>query len=288
MQVCGWLRHGKMDVMSIRLIATDLDGTLLRSDGSVSERSVGALRAAEDAGIVVVVATGRPPRWVQPVAERLEHTGMAICANGAVVVDLHTERVLEARPLSREIVLKVAEVIRSGVSGVAFAVETTSRGFGQEPGYHTHLDDFRNEPWIAPIEDLAADDVVKLLVRHEEMSPDELLDMARALAGDVAELTHSSKSALLEVSAAGVTKASTLARVAQSHGIDPEEVVVFGDMPNDLPMLAWAGEGYAMANAHPDVLAAAERFAPTNDEDGVAQVIEDLVLGQSRSDPLGP
>lgn len=260
--------------MSIRLIATDLDGTLLRSDGSVSKRSIDALRAAEDADIVVVVATGRPPRWVHPVAERLEHTGMAICANGAVVVDLHSEHVLEVRPMSREVVLKVAEGIRAGVPGVAFAIETTSRGFGQESGYHAHLGDFRNEPWVAPIEDLAADDVVKLLVRHEEMSPDELLHQARALVGDVAELTHSSRSALLEISAAGVTKASTLARVAESHGIGPEEVVVFGDMPNDLPMLAWAGAGYAMANAHPNVLAAAERFAPANDDDGVAQVIE--------------
>ena len=266
-----------MDLVSTRLIATDLDGTLLRSDGSVSARSIDALRAAEDAGIVVVVATGRPPRWVHPVAEQLAHTGIAICANGAVVVDLHTERVLDARPLSREVVLKVAAVIRQGVSGVAFAVETTGRGFGQEPGYHTHVDDFRNEPWVAPIEDLAADDVVKLLVRHDQMSPDDLLHQARALAGDVAELTHSSKSALLEVSAAGVTKASTLARLAESHGIGPEEVVVFGDMPNDLPMLAWAGHGYAMANVHPDVLAAVERFAPANDEDGVAQIIERLL-----------
>jgi Cof subfamily protein (haloacid dehalogenase superfamily) len=272
-----------MEPVSIRLIATDLDGTLLRSDGSVSKRSVDALRAAEEAGIVVVVATGRPPRWVHPVAERLEHTGLAICANGAVVVDLHSERILETRPMSRAAVLKVAEIVRDAVPGVAFAVETTSRGFGQEAGYHARLDDFRNEPWVAPIEDLAADDVVKLLVRHEEMDPDELLGLARGLVGDVAELTHSSTSALLEVSAAGVTKASTLARVAEGHDIEPAEVVVFGDMPNDLPMLAWAGAGYAMANAHPDVLASAERFAPANDEDGVAQVIEDLVPGRWRS-----
>jgi Cof subfamily protein (haloacid dehalogenase superfamily) len=270
-------QHGRMVSVGIRLIATDLDGTLLRSDGSVSARSIDALRAAEDAGIVVVVATGRPPRWVHPVAERLEHTGMAICANGAVVVDLHTERVLDARPFSREVVLKVAAAIRSGVEGVSFAVETTGRGFGQEPGYHTHVDDFRNVPWVAPIDELAGDDVVKLLVRHEEMSPDELLQLARALAGDVAELTHSSKSALLEVSAAGVTKASTLARVAESHGIGPQDVVAFGDMPNDLPMLAWAGQSYAMANAHPDVLVAVERHAPANDEDGVARVIEGLL-----------
>jgi Cof subfamily protein (haloacid dehalogenase superfamily) len=266
-----------MEPVSIRLIATDLDGTLLRSDGSVSKRSVAALRAAEDAGIIVVVATGRPPRWVHPVAERLEHTGMAICANGAVLADLHSERIVETRPMTRASVLKVADGVRAGVPGVAFAVETVDRGFGREPGYRTHFDDLGQRPWIAAIEELAADDVIKLLVRNETMNPDDLLHMGRALVGDMAELTHSSQNALLEISASGVTKATTLARVAERLGIGPDEVVVFGDMPNDLPMLAWAGAGYAMANAHPNVLASAEHFAPANDEDGVAQVIESLL-----------
>jgi Cof subfamily protein (haloacid dehalogenase superfamily) len=264
-----------METVSIRLIATDLDGTLLRSDGTVSERSVAALRAAEDAGVAVVVATGRPPRWVRPVAEFLQHTGLAICANGAVLVDLHSERILETRPLTREVIVKVTEVIRADVPGVAFAVETTNHGFGREPSYRTHSDDLLQRPRVAPIGELAADDVVKLLVRHEQMNPDALLDQARELAGDLAEFTHSSRSALLEVSAAGVTKAATLATVAEQFGVQAADVLAFGDMPNDLPMLAWAGTAYGMANAHPDVLAAVDLVAPHHDDDGVAQVLED-------------
>ena len=263
--------------MTPRLIATDLDGTLLRSDGSVADRTVRAFRSAEDAGVVVVVATGRPPRWMHPVAEALGHTGLAVCANGAVVVDLHSEQVVEVNPLDRSVVAKVAEVVRAAVPGVQFAVETPDRGFGQEPGYDTHPGDVRHNPWIAPIDDLATDDVIKLLIQHPEMGPDDLLAMAREVAGELAELTHSSTNGLLEVSATGITKASTLAGIADRLGIAADEAVAFGDMPNDLPMLAWAGKGFAMANAHPDVLAAAEHFAPANDDDGVAQVIEHLL-----------
>lgn len=263
--------------MTPRLIATDLDGTLLRSDGSVAERTVRALRAAEDAGVIVVVATGRPPRWMHPVAEALGHTGLAVCANGAVVVDLHSEQVVEVHPLGRAVVVKVTEVVRAAVPGVQFAVETPDRGFGQEPDYETHPGDVRHDPWIAPIDELAADDVVKLLIQHRTMGPDDLLSMARDVAGELAELTHSSTSGLLEVSATGITKASTLAGIAERLGVAADDVVAFGDMPNDLPMLAWAGRGYAMSNAHPDVLAAAAHFAPANDDDGVAQVIERLL-----------
>jgi Cof subfamily protein (haloacid dehalogenase superfamily) len=263
--------------VNVRLIATDLDGTLLRSDGTVSERTVRALRSAEAAGVTVVVATGRPPRWMVPVAEVLGHTGLAVCANGAVVVDLHSEQVTDVRPLGRDVLMKIAELVRQAVPEVHFAVETARRGFGQEPGYLTHADDDRRDAWVAPIDALAADDVIKLLVQHHTMGPDDLLMAAREVAGDVAELTHSSRDGLLEVSASGVTKASTLARIADRHGVVPEQVVAFGDMPNDLPMLAWAGAGYAMENAHPEVLAAAGRFAPANDADGVAHVIESLL-----------
>lgn len=268
--------------VTLRLIATDLDGTLLRSDGSVSDRTVNALRAAEGAGYVVVVATGRPPRWMLPVAVALGHTGIAVCANGAVVVDLHSEKITEVRPLGRNVVLKIAELVRDAVPEVHFAVETAHRGFGQEPDYWTHASDDRIGAQIAPLDGLAADDVVKLLIQHQTMGPDDLLMAGREVVGDLAELTHSSRNGLVEVSAPGVTKASTLAGIADRHGFGPEQVVAFGDMPNDLPMLAWAGAGYAMANAHPDVLAAAERFAPANDADGVAQVVESL-LAQSRS-----
>ena len=269
--------------MTVRLVATDLDGTILRSDGSVSERTVAALRAAEDYGLMVVVATGRPPRWMRPVAEALGHTGLAVCSNGAVIYDMHTDRVLEHTAISREVVLAVAAAVREAMPEVTFAIETRDAGFGREASYpvadaeDTELDGVR----VGSLDDLVNDDVIKLLVRHADLDPDGLLAAAREVAGEMAELTHSSRSGLLEISATGVTKAATLARIADRHGIAAADTVAFGDMPNDLPMLAWAGRGYAMANAHPEVLAAAAHRAPSNDEDGVAQVVEKLLADLS-------
>lgn len=261
------------------LVATDLDGTLLRSDGSVSPRTVSALRAAEAAGVTVVLVTGRPPRWMAPVAEAVGHTGVAVCANGAVVYDLHAERVVDVYPLPREVLRQVTSAVRAALPDVVFAVEDLDLGYGHEQGY------IRNPPAgtppdparVAELEDLLEGSIVKLLVRHEELDPDALLAAAREVAGELAELTHSSRAGLLEVSATGVTKATGLARLAERRGVAAADVVAFGDMPNDLPMLAWAGTAYAMANAHPAVLAATRRTAPANDEDGVAVVLEKLL-----------
>lgn len=261
--------------MTYRLIATDLDGTLLRSDGTVSARTVKTLQMAEDAGLTVVVATGRPLRWMRPVADSLGHTGIAVLANGAMVYDLHTDRVIATSPLSTGVLGEVIEAVRRSLPGVAFGVESVAHGFGQEPGYLTNRADTRTDARVAPVDALITDDVIKLLVQHHTMGPDALLSTVRNAAGNVAEFTHSSPNGLLEVSATGITKASTLARIAAERGIAATDVIAFGDMPNDLQMLAWAGRGYAMANAHPEVLAAAEHVAPENDADGVAQVIEE-------------
>ena len=265
--------------MIFRLIATDLDGTVVRSDGSVSERTVAALRAAESSGSMVVVATGRPPRWMRPVADALGHTGLAVCSNGAVVYDLHTDEVLEHTPISRDVVLAVAAAVRAAVREVTFAIETRDAGFGREASYPV-APDVDLEPdgmRVGSLDELVSDDVIKLLVRHADLDPRGLLAAAREVAGELAELTYSSRSGLLEISAIGVTKAASLARIADRQGIRAEDAVAFGDMPNDLPMLAWAGRGYAMANAHPDVLDAAEHLAPSNDDDGVAQIVENLL-----------
>lgn len=263
--------------MATRLVATDLDGTLLRSDGTVSDRTVAALRLAEKVAAVVLV-TGRPVRWMQPIAREVGHTGLAICANGAVLYDLHEERVVESFPLAPAASLAVVEAVRRAVPDVSFAVETAERGFGHEQTYasHRHADAVVVDARVASIEDLLREPVVKLLVRHASMDPDALLTSAREVAGDLAELTHSSHDGLLEISATGITKATTLAKVAEQLGVPAEDVVAFGDMPNDLPMLAWAGTAYAMANAHPEVLAAVDNVAPDHDDDGVAQVLEQL------------
>jgi hydroxymethylpyrimidine pyrophosphatase-like HAD family hydrolase len=119
--------------------------------------------------------------------------------------------------------------------------------------------------------------VSKLLGRREGMGADELLALARAVVGEsVATLTHSSIDGLLEISALGVTKASTLAGLLDDRGLGAADVVAFGDMPNDIELLSWAGLGVAVANAHADVLAVADEITASNNDDGVAVVLERL------------
>jgi hypothetical protein len=119
-------------------------------------------------------------------------------------------------------------------------------------------------------------DAAKLLASHPSMGVDELLAAVRELVGELVEPTHSNGRGLVEMGPRGVSKATTLAAYCASLGVTADEVVAFGDMPNDLPMLAWAGTAYAVANAHPQVLAAVALRAHSNDDDGVARVLEEL------------
>ncbi|MEU7281305.1 HAD family hydrolase [Streptomyces sp. NPDC045431] len=267
-----------------RLIATDLDGTLLRDDKSVSDRTVAALAAAEEAGIEVFFVTGRQARWMDVVAGHVHGHGLAICANGAAVVDLHAGgRLVEVRPLERDAALHVVRALRREAPGTAFAVELTT-GFHHEPQYTPLFIDAGAT--VAEVEKLLHEDepgtgapILKMLAHHSELTPDGFLALARAAAGDRAAITRSSTTALLEISGLGVSKASTLALCCAERGISADEVVAFGDMPNDIEMLTWAGRSYAMGNAHPDVVAAASGRTAANNEDGVAVVIESILAG---------
>jgi hydroxymethylpyrimidine pyrophosphatase-like HAD family hydrolase len=268
-----------------RLIATDLDGTLLNDDKSVSDRTIAALAAAEKAGIDVFFVTGRPARWMDVVSAHVHGHGLAICANGAAVVDLHAGgELVKVRPLPREVALDVVRTLRDVAPGTAFAVELTT-GIRYEPAYPP----FQQDPGavVAAAEKLLQEGgagpeapVVKLLAHHPRLTPDGFLTLARTAAGDRAAFTRSSPSALLEISGLGVSKASTLALCCAERGISSDEVVAFGDMPNDLEMLTWAGTSYAMGNAHADVLAAASARTAGNNEDGVAVVIERILAGR--------
>ena len=269
-----------------RLIATDLDGTLLRADLTVSQRTVDALAAAEAAGIEVFFVTGRPARWMGVVAEYLAGHGMAILANGAVVYDLHRGVPVEVFPLPEAGALSIASALRAAVPGTTFAVERTD-GMGSEPDYPLPPGDeagvtggVRAGP-VAPLDELLAVDgahpLLKLLAKHPRLDPDDFLAAALSVAGRHGEITRSAPSALLEISGPGVSKASTLAKCCAARGVTAAEVVAFGDMPNDLAMLEWAGTSYAVANAHPRVLAATRYQTRSNDEDGVARVIERIL-----------
>ena len=255
-----------------RLVASDLDGTLVRSDLSVSDRTREVLARVERAGALFVMVTGRPPRWMAQVAQEAGHRGLAVCANGALVYDLHTEQVVQDFRIDGATTLQLVQALRSQVPGIAFAVEKGHDGFGRESAYVPRYDN--GELLVAPIEELVEPGVVKLLARVEGTQSDDLLAQAREVIGELAECTHSSGDGLVEISAAGVSKASGLAVLAQEWGVDAADVIAFGDMPNDLPMLSWAGRSVGMGNAHPDVLALVDEVTATNDDDGVAAVLE--------------
>jgi HAD superfamily hydrolase (TIGR01484 family) len=256
------------------VVATDLDGTIVRSDGTISTRTTQALAAAQQAGALLVLATGRPPRWLPGVADAVGHRGIAICANGAIVFDLGVDRVVASYPIEADVVRRLMERLRAAVPGIAFGMERVDGQFAHEPDYHPRWSP-EAQTVVGRLDPLLTAPVAKLLGRREGMSSEELLELARdSVDGTQASLTHSSIDGLLEISAPGVTKASTLAELLAARGLGPADVIAFGDMVNDLDMLIWAGHGVAVANAHPDVLAVADEVTAANDDDGVAEVLE--------------
>lgn len=258
---------------SPRLFATDLDGTVIQDNGVISDRTVAALARVERAGAVLLFVTGRPPRWLPAVAEVTGHHGLAVCANGALLYDLRTDRIQELALLDPDRIRQIVTVLRAKLPETVFACEYGNELL-HETGYRIRWDIGQPNVRVVAEEDFYARPAAKLLVRHDSLDSDTFLRIGRELAGGLAEFTHSSSDGLLEISAAGVSKASALAAFCAERSIESAEVAAVGDMPNDLPMLAWAGTGYAVGNAHHEVLAAVDNHLPGVAEDGVAQLLE--------------
>lgn len=279
----------------IRLVASDLDGTLLRPDETVSERTREAIAAVRRAGITLVLVTGRPPRALAPIAARIGVGGIAICANGAVVWDLDAGTMVDVTPLAADLAAGLVRELREAIPGVLFAVEL-EHGFGREAGWTDGTGPPRPrlverqtpEALEADALELVTGPVVKLLVRHPTLPFPEVARRARQAVGEQAVVTWAG-TRLLEISAAGVTKAWALERLCARLGVGRQQVLALGDMENDLPMLAWAGHSVAVANAQPDVLDAADEVTASNLDDGVALVLERLAAEPTaRPRPAGP
>jgi Cof subfamily protein (haloacid dehalogenase superfamily) len=258
-----------------RLIATDLDGTLVRPDDTISERTVSALARAAAAGTRVVLVTGRPARWLPRVYTALAASYPAICGNGAAIYDPVTETVRDARPLAVHVLQDVCTRLRAHIPGIRFAVEVDGgRAMLHEQGYELRWD--LGDPAVRMVTgvELTTVSAIKLLARAPDRDADRLSARIRSLVDRSVEVTHSSSTGLVEMSAAGITKASGLAAFADAHGVDARDAVAFGDMPNDVPMLRWAGHGVAVANAHPEALAVADDVTLSNVDDGVAVYLE--------------
>jgi Cof subfamily protein (haloacid dehalogenase superfamily) len=257
----------------LRLAAIDLDGTLLRSDGTISQRSRDAIRAVRDRGVVVVIVTARGPASVTGLAREAGIEGSAVCSNGGLIVDLATGAIVRERLLETATAIRLVHALRERLPGIVFAVE--HEAFAHEDGFSAW--DWQPPPGtrVADALELLEDPATKIILRHTGHEVEMVAAVARELAGDSATVVQSGGEAV-EVTAVGVNKAAGLADVADEHGIDAADVIAFGDFLNDVPMLAWAGRGVAVANAHPEVLAIADEVTASNDDDGVAIVLESL------------
>lgn len=266
-----------------RMIATDLDGTIIgyrhTRSGRLSPRTIAALRDAHDAGVDVVFVTGRPLRWLGALSEQLGPVGPVICSNGAVVVDTATDEVLLSHPMSPASVWTATDRLRSLDPTASFGAETLE-GFFWESAFMERselITDIRAADTLEAAMPGAVD-VVKLMARSDTLGPDAFLAAARAELGELVSATHSAPGvALVEMAAPGVDKAATLAEHAARRGVRAEDVVAFGDMPNDTEMLAWAGLGLAVASGHASLMAVADGVVGECDDDGVAVAIERLL-----------
>jgi Cof subfamily protein (haloacid dehalogenase superfamily) len=281
------MTHGDWRALAegVRLVATDLDGTLLRADGSVSAYTVDAFARARAAAVPVVFVTGRPPRWLPAVVEATGHSGVAICANGAVLLDLGSGEMLRTHPIGPAALDQVVTTLRAEVPGIGFAAEWVD----DVPHDASRETEFAHEHGFVPRypvgSALSADDireltaghrVVKLLARLSgtDHDADSFLDHALEHVEHFVTVTHSSSGdVLIEMSAHGVSKGSTLAAHAASLGLTSAHVAAVGDMPNDLPMIEWARVGLAVEGAHLRLLEVADAVLPGPQDDGVGRLV---------------
>lgn len=264
-----------------RVVASDCDGTLLRSDGTVSELTREVLTAVEEAGTTVILVTARPPRWMHELADVVGGHGLAICGNGAFLYDVAAREVIGHRLMDPAVVAEILREIRTALPDVAFALESLE-GFAREPAF-MRASGRRDAEWlVGTVEEMVVHPPGKILVRHPDWPVDHLHDRVAAVVGERAQVSHSGAPGLTEIGAPGVTKGLALADWCTEHDIPSSEVWAFGDMPNDLPMLTFAGRSFAVANAHQAVLSAATDRAPANDDDGVAAVLQRALSSRAR------
>ncbi|MDR3083223.1 MAG: Cof-type HAD-IIB family hydrolase [Streptomyces sp.] len=260
-----------------KLIATDLDGTLLRSDETISERTRAALAAATAAGAAHIVVTGRAVPWTRHILDDLGYQGLAVCGQGAQVYDAGEHRLLTSLTLDRQVAGIALAKIEAEVGPLLLAASRD--GLDGEvlvaPGY-------RVQEWplpYRPIKDAAelwSAPLNKVYLQHPTLSDDELAEAARQTAGGLVGVTMAGEG-IVEILPLGLSKATGLSLAARRLGVKAADTIAFGDMPNDIPMFAWAGHGVAMADAHEDLKTVADEVALSNEEDGIAVVLERLL-----------
>lgn len=268
-----------------KLVASDVDGTLIDSAERVPARLREVITRMTAQGTVMALSTGRPARWIFNVLEQLPVRPVCVCANGAVIYDSAEDRILKAHTLAPEVMVSAVGLSRAALAehgGVSFAVERAGTSafdnadelFLVTPEY-SHAWPSVDDHGVVSLDTLISEPATKLLLRSDFLESKEMFDLIRpAIPEEMAHVTFSMSGGLLEVAAPGVTKALGVAYLAELLGVERGDVITFGDMPNDIEMLQWAGRGVAMGNARPEVKAVSDHVTTTNDEAGVAEVLE--------------
>ena len=261
-----------------KLIASDLDGTIVSHKGVISQRTIAAFTRARDLGVYVFFVTGRPPRWMGEIREAFGF-GEAICCNGAMLYDLLNDVVLQEWMISIEDQLEVVRRMRIAMPEMSFAVESNDH-YHREIAYVPKWDIGMDNVGVERIEDAIKRPALKILGRcsNHEFTSDQMVEVAHKECKDLVTVTHStSKDSLIEISALNISKGTTLEMMAKRHGLTADDCVSFGDNPNDFSMLQWAGRSYAMSDGHPDASSFAKGVAEPCEADGVAKIIEQLL-----------
>jgi hydroxymethylpyrimidine pyrophosphatase-like HAD family hydrolase len=262
------------------VVATDLDGTLLGPDGRLSPRTLAALGAAAEAGITVVVATGRSFRTAVPKVAASPALRHLVCSNGAVLYDRATATVVEHHPLAPAAVHAALAALRTGLAGVRFGWESPA-GWAWEAAFvdsRPVIDDETDTGSVVATLGPPFPSVTKLFAGHPELVRDDLLAAVAPLVAD-GLVVSCSGARFVEITGAGVDKAFGVARMCARLGVDRRQVVAIGDHLNDVALLGWAGRSVAMAGGHPAALAAAGEVTGSCADDGAAATLESLIAG---------
>jgi Cof subfamily protein (haloacid dehalogenase superfamily) len=266
---------GSVGGFPYRLIATDLDGTLLRTDDTISQRTRDALAAATAAGAAHIVVTGRAVPWTRHILDDLGYDGLAVCGQGSQVYHAGEHRLLTSVTLDRQLAGVALAKIEAETGPLYLAASRDGLdgdvlvGPGYEVGGRLPAVPFTDasDLWAAPLN--------KIYIQHPTLSDDELAEAARRTAGGFVTVTMAG-AGIVELLPLGLSKATGLSLAARRLGLKAADTIAFGDMPNDVPMFAWAARGVAMANAHDELKAVADEVTSANDEDGIAVVLERL------------
>ena len=266
-----------------RLVASDLDGTFLQTGGTVSPENVAAIARAHANGLETIFVTGRPTRWMRQIPDMTGHEGLALVCNGALLMDLKTQETIYAELLSSDAGLKAAAALQALDPDISFAVELDRHddSFMVDDKYRPRWE-VKHSPVPTDVESMFGTDiVVKLLARPSDriqQNADEFLIAAQNALTGIVDVTHSNfLDLMIEMSAIGVNKGTGLEKFARDNAMTAADVAAVGDMPNDLPMIQWAGRGAAVANAHEWIKAAADEHVPSNDDHGVAVFIDRII-----------